>query len=390
LEFITLFFDSKLNFELPAGSLTRQFNEFNYEGSNAASGFEFYGGNDQPSVELKHGFEPKTFSELASAIDKDRKNNYKKDPPWPDLEFKRLAVLRMDVDGLGKILQEGFPSLAHYSALSRSLDWFFKGHLNYIWENDSFEIAIEKGGETSIQRCDFKDWTQILYAGGDDLFLVGRWDCLLDFSFKIKQAFHRYVCENEILGLSGGISLVTHKYPIMKAAEQAGAAESKAKWHNKEIEGKKGEFHFKKNSFNLLGRSLHWQTEFEIVQSLKTRLVEVRRMSQKPMPQSVLMKIAAFHEQRELQKRSGEPPSWKWRIAYDLTRARERAKGNPTVSALIDEIVVSIFTNRSMHESFDEKNARAHEFYDLLMVAIRWAELELRYRRALEKGQKQD
>jgi CRISPR-associated protein Csm1 len=381
-------FESYPQGKLPAGSLIRQFNEFNYEGADAASGFEYYGGNDQPYVELKHDIEPKTFSELAGAPDKDRKNDYKKDPPWPDLEFKRLAVLRMDVDGLGKIFQEGFPSLAHYSALSRSFDWFFKGHLNNIWENGAAKIGNDYLDKPDFFR--FKDWTQILYAGGDDLFLVGRWDCLLDFSFKIQQAFHRYVCENEILGLSGGISLVTHKYPIMKAAEQAGAAESKAKRHYKEIEGKKGEFHFKKNSFNLLGRSLQWQTEFEIAQSLKTRLVEARRMPQKPMPQSVLMKIAAFNEQRELQKRNGEPPSWKWRIAYDLTRARERAKGNPTVSALIDEIVVSIFTNRSMQESSDEKNARAHEFYDLLMVAIRWAELELRHRRALEKGQKQD
>ncbi len=378
-------FESKPNFDLPSGSLLRQFNELKSEDSEVACGFEFYGGNDQPVVRRPDGFfAPKSFSELANVPDEEE--GYFEGHELQKLEFSRLAVLRMDVDGLGKIFRDGLPTLAHYSTLSRSLDWFFKGHLNYIWEKEAFEIEIENGRETQTHRSAFKDWTEFLYAGGDDLFLVGRWDCLLDFSFKIQQAFHQYVCENERLGLSGGISLVTHKFPIMKAADQAGAAESKAKRHEKEIEGKPGEFHFKKNSFTLLGRALHWQAEFEIVKSLKERLVEARRMPSKPLPQSVLMKIAAFHEQKEMQEKLKEPPSWKWRIAYDLTRARERVRGNPQVSALIDELTVSIFTNRYIFEKDSERATRAHEFFDLLMVAIRWAELELRHRRALEKS----
>lgn len=381
-------FESRPEFALPKGSLIRQFNQFDFVAENSISGFEFYGGNDQPYVELIDGEEPKTFSELTSAYDTDRKTPYKNNPPWPELEFKRLGVLRMDVDGLGKIFENGLPTLAHYSTLSRSLDWFFKGHLNHIWETGAFEIEISRDGQTQQHRSAFKDWTQILYAGGDDLFLIGRWDCLLDFSFKIQQAFHEYVCQNKGLGLSGGISLVTHKFPIMKAADQAGDAEKKAKRHPKNIEDKKKvKFPFKKNSFTLLGYPLHWQTEFEIVKSLKERLVEARRIQPKPLPQSVLMKISAFHEQREMQNKNGEPPSWKWRIAYDLSRARERLRGNPKVAALVDELSVSIFTDRYDFEGNGENANRAHEFFDLLMVAIRWAELELRHRRALEKSE---
>lgn len=288
--------------KLPTGSLIRQFNEFKFEGSNIAFGFEFYGGNDQPMVKRPDGFfTPKSFSELANVPDE--KESYFAGHEIKKLEFSRLAVLRMDVDGLGNILQEGLPTLAHYATLSRSLDWFFKGHLNHIWESGEVNIPDDNITVTPDSRK-FKNWTQILYAGGDDLFLVGRWDCLLDFSFKIQQAFHQYVCENEKLGLSGGIALVTHKYPIMKAAKQAGEAESIAKQH------KKSGF-FKKNSFTFLGCPLHWKTEFEVVKSLKIRLVEARRMEQKPMPQSILMKIAAFYEQRDLQRKLGEPPSWK-------------------------------------------------------------------------------
>ncbi|MDX1912603.1 MAG: type III-A CRISPR-associated protein Cas10/Csm1 [Saprospiraceae bacterium] len=366
-------FESHPTETLPEGSIVRLFNKFDFTSSSTPLGVEFYGGNDQPYVDLKHSDEPKTFSELAGEPDKERKNKYQTDPPWQLLEFKRFGVLRMDVDGLGKIFENGLPTLAHYSALSRSLDWFFKGHLNHIWENGS---VSNDGSDPEFFK--YNKWTQILYAGGDDLFLVGRWDCLLDFAFKIRQAFHHYTCENKSIGLSGGVSLVTHKYPIMKAADQAGASEKKAKRHQKEG-------HFKKNSFTLLGVPLHWPTEFEIVQSLKERLVEARQMREKPMPQSILMKIAAFHEQRALQEKLGEPPSWRWRIAYDLTRARERARGNPQVATLLDELTVSIFTGRYNFESDQEKSARVHEFFDLLMVSIRWAELELRHRRALKK-----
>lgn len=104
--------------------------------------------------------------------------------------FKRLGILRMDVDNLGRIFQEGFgenrSSFSRYAALSRSFDWFFKGYINTLWKGH------------------FSNSTYIVYSGGDDLFLVGRWNDCIAFAELIRTEFRKYVCENPILRFPAG------------------------------------------------------------------------------------------------------------------------------------------------------------------------------------------
>jgi CRISPR-associated protein Csm1 len=99
------------------------------KGRSASYGFTFYGGNKQAL--LANGNQ-KTFEDLAG-----------------NGSFKRLGVLRMDVDNLGKIFISGLPAdqqnLATYSTLSFMLDLFFSGYLNVIRGRD-----------------EFKDWVNIL------------------------------------------------------------------------------------------------------------------------------------------------------------------------------------------------------------------------------------
>ena len=77
-----------------------------------------------------------------------------------------LGVLRMDIDGLGTRLSAGFKSIDDYEVFSRRIDNFIKEDIK----------AIQ-------QRNDFKEFLNIIYAGGDDLFVVGRWDKCIDFHF---------------------------------------------------------------------------------------------------------------------------------------------------------------------------------------------------------------
>ena len=95
---------------------------------------------------------------------------------------KRLGVLRMDVDNLGKIFQGGISperaTLSRYSALSRSMDYFFSGYLNTIWQ----EVAPEQ----SI----------IIYSGGDDVFIVGSWEQTIAIAKRIKEDFRKFSCGN--------------------------------------------------------------------------------------------------------------------------------------------------------------------------------------------------
>jgi len=67
----------------------------------------------------------------------------------------------------------------------------------------------------------------IVYCGGDDLFLVGAWDDLLELSADLRKAFAAYT--NGMLSFSAGLGLFSPTYPVIRMAEDSGALEDRAK-----------------------------------------------------------------------------------------------------------------------------------------------------------------
>ncbi len=247
-----------------------------------------------------------------------------------------LGVLRMDVDGLGARFIKGFESMQKYKEFSGKLDEFF----------DS-----DKGSLHSIQE-QYKEHLNIVYAGGDDIFVVGRWDKVIDFANDVRAQFVAY-CKNVLndttLSISGGIAIVNSKYPIAKAAELAGDAEDAAKKYRKE-----------KNAFNMFGESISWNGEFDKVEEWKKDMTEHCSEPTK-MPRSILHKLMQFNDMR----RRGEI-SYIWSSAYFLKRFSADKKN--------DEI--RTFCDRVQKELFD--TLQGNNNYRLLALAARWAELELR------------
>lgn len=346
--------------------------------NTSAKGFELYGGNAYPTISLRNrGGEiydaAKTFSELAGLEDNDRQDKYISD--FEEAKFKRLGVLRMDVDNLGLIFKEaaGLRTLAHYSALSRQLDWFFKGYLNTLWEQ----------GVTNNQK--WKEFTQIIYSGGDDLFIVGKWDCLIEFAEKIRDEFSEWTCKHEALGISGGIILVTPKFPIIKAAEMCEQAEKNAKKHRISVE-------VNKNAISLFDYPLNWTYEWNIVKKLKEDFV--RLAGGNHIPKSLLMMLAAYHELKTNQikmdkeaatvirraKEAGEKTNeqrvaqtWRWQIAYNLTRQKQRTHSKEAYD-FIENLITHILVNGES----GKPRLTQYEYFDFVAIAVRWAEYELR------------
>ncbi len=118
-----------------------------------------------------------------------------------------LGVLRMDVDHLGAVFEIGIrkrlASLARIASLSSDIDLFFTGYFQHL--------------------CQSKFWENIYvdYAGGDDLFVVGAWDQVLDLACRVRKDFKAYTCNNPSMNISGGVFLCKGKYPIHRAAEHA-------------------------------------------------------------------------------------------------------------------------------------------------------------------------
>jgi CRISPR-associated protein Csm1 len=145
----------------------------------------------------------------------------------------KIGILRMDVDNLGQIFTRGLPergrTFSRLSTLSRSLTHFFKYHINDICSDqvsnfDSLRLYPTKGGRN----------VTVVYAGGDDLFLVGSWDQVTETAFDVNQCFREFTGRNPDITISGGVVVQDPKYPLYKLAELAGDAEEKAKDNGKD------------------------------------------------------------------------------------------------------------------------------------------------------------
>ncbi|MDX2129658.1 MAG: type III-A CRISPR-associated protein Cas10/Csm1 [Chloroherpetonaceae bacterium] len=141
-----------------------------------------------------------------------------------------IGALRMDVDNLGKNFQD-IETPQELSQKSRLLNLFFKGYLNQIC-NGTFN-GVE---QTNILGKDYSNGrnVSVIYAGGDDLFIIGAWDETAELAFDIQKCFHRFTGgdANQIsnrLGISGGLTLHHPKFPLYQMAKKSGEAEGVAK-----------------------------------------------------------------------------------------------------------------------------------------------------------------
>lgn len=140
---------------------------------------------------------------------------------------ERLGVLVADVDQLGLVMSEGLrttaqkPSLMRAAALSRMLDLFFSGYLNTICQQVSDQNAAAQKNSSGL--------FYILYAGGDDLFIVGPWYEVLLLAKRINEEFHAYCSDNPHMTISAGYVQVKPRYPVQKFAALAKEAEKHAK-----------------------------------------------------------------------------------------------------------------------------------------------------------------
>lgn len=146
----------------------------------------------------------KTFAHLAAEA-----LELKEDGTFAGKPF--LAIFKADVDHLGAVfsiglkrkddLQDRF-TLSRMAQLSRMMDLFFTGYLQGF-----------------IKR-DFSD-TYTVYAGGDDLLLIGPWRQMLRLAAAIQESFNAYTGGNRNITISAGLSLLAPSHPINRAVNDA-------------------------------------------------------------------------------------------------------------------------------------------------------------------------
>ena len=93
-------------------------------------------------------------------------------------------------------------NLFRAAAFSRQMSLFFKYHINGLLQG----LCVS-----------------IVYAGGDDVFLVGAWNHTLQAALRIQKHLRSYTCG--ALTISAGIAMFNEHYSIRAAAKQTAALE---------------------------------------------------------------------------------------------------------------------------------------------------------------------
>ena len=304
-------------------------NDLMMQGVNNIYGLDFYGGNI---------FDGNSFDKFCKKEGEDA--------------FRRLGILRMDVDNLGSIFQEGIlpdrVTLSRYAALSRSFDYFFSGYINTIQQ----EVAPN----TSF----------IVYSGGDDLFIVASWQDAIELAKRIRYDFRLFTCHNPAFSLSGGIAIVTPKFPIMRGAKESEGEEMLAKAHN--CDGKM------KNALSLMLTPLNWEEEFPVVEQLKSKIVELA--TQETLPKSFIGKVLQHKANAEIENHKIGNLRISWLIPYDMGRMVDR---NTSVGSkhLIDNYKKEVCGRQAIKLNGIPVKTLYHPL-ELWAFAARWAELEIR------------
>jgi CRISPR-associated protein Csm1 len=268
--------------------------------------------------------------------------------------ISRMGVLRMDVDNLGEIFIRGLRfgsdvnttmgSLSRVATLSRQLHLFFAGYLHQIL--------------SEYQQ------SQIIYAGGDDVFIIGSWDELPEVALKIRHEFQKYCADNPHFTLSGGIATVGGKYPISRAAELAGDAEERAK---NLLRGQR-----QKDALCFLDTAIGWESFADAVKLRET----IELITNETQSQSIidrLRQVVIAVQEIEQRHKHGQIQEliywdkWRWRLVYNLKRMEKRY---PEVTDKLNELLKLLITPQSIPNK--------QPVMEWLQLPVRWAEFLMR------------
>ena len=246
---------------------------------------------------------------------------------------KWLGALRMDVDNLGTVFTEKLENatISRLATLSESFRLFFEGYVPELCR------AYNENREKEI--------LELIYAGGDDLFLVGGWSALPEIAKKIRDEFRAFVTGDHVT-LSGGIAIEHRKFPLYQFADRSGEAEKEAKGLDK-----------KKDAFTFLQNPMKWK-DFKHVSEWHHKFFEALT-KEKPLPRDILTRLSRIYSENEL-----EGHRWAWRSIYYFHRLQQRCKNQ---TDFINELRKKL--------NHKDSNQFRKEF---IHVITRWTALRLR------------
>lgn len=228
-----------------------------------------------------------------------------------------LGILKLDVDNLGSIFGFGLEenkTISRITTLSRMISLYFEGYINQIIKDMNMEKSI-----------------YVVYSGGDDTFLIGSWDKVIELAGSFRDKFGEYVCNNQMISFSAGIGIFNNRYPVNRSISITESSLSRAKdftYGDDELPTK--------NKVSLLGEVFNWE-EFKRIEKVKMLLVDTINKARERRHPSIgrallhkIQKSTAGFRGILRDSNNGKVDSLRfWKLSYYLREVKEMdEKGN--------------------------------------------------------------
>ena len=201
--------------------------------------------------------------------------------------IQSLGILKADVDGMGNYIKNSdvTDSFENFDLFSKTLDNFFSLHIP--------KQMKEKYPDTYT-----------VFAGGDDLFLVGSWDVILELSRWIEAEFKKFVVSKE-LTISFGVAIAKPSTPISYLAEHTEHLLEIAK----AIDGK--------DALSLFGETVKWKSYKEVFGKLHN---EFSGLKDDEINTAFLYRLLEFCDMSKKAKEDPLNTMWKSKLRYSFSR----------------------------------------------------------------------
>jgi CRISPR-associated protein Csm1 len=168
-----------------------------------------------------------------------------------------------------------------------------------------------------------------VFAGGDDLFLIGPWNAIYALALQLRREFSRYVCGNEDIHFSAGLTLHKSHVPIDLLASSAEEALNSSK---------KGGRH----RFTMFSQTTLWS---DIDELEKVRFTFENWIQNQVLSKSMLYRINQFIQMAEQEQKiltlesikSDDMNCMRWRalLAYAIARNVKQTEGDASINQII-------------------------------------------------------
>ncbi|HOP00448.1 MAG TPA: hypothetical protein PK766_12860, partial [Bacteroidales bacterium] len=135
----------------------------------------------------------------------------------------KIAVMKMDIDNLG-LFFSGLGDFGNVKQASQCLEYFFSQHIFNILGNGMKQKTVlsELPGDMTL----FRNNIYIVFSGGDDCFILGAWDAVLEFAVLVRHELRKFTREDDLdagsskITMSASVQLYSPAYPVYKFAAE--------------------------------------------------------------------------------------------------------------------------------------------------------------------------